>query len=203
MSPRVFVGVSMTRTLIAAMLAMMTLLTPLALAQGETNETRDAPADEGEQAWVDDCPPDMMCAYDTPQEYGDEDCIECSGPVDDGAEPGQSLGPEDCIDCMQAPRDDAGTCMDGQDANETCDDDVQYLDGGEPTRGPTDGSCEYCRGGENDDENVVQPPEGAEGGITSVQDESAEQKSPVPAPAVALGILAVAGAALILVARRK
>lgn len=100
------------------MLTLATLtLAPLALAQ-ETNGTRPDDA-----AWVDDCPPDMMCAAgaDEPHAYGPEGCIECSGPAPAGE-----------------------TCMDGAQGNETCDPDVYYLGG--PTRGPEDGSCENCRG---------------------------------------------------------
>lgn len=83
-----------------------------------------------DQAWVDDCPPEHMCAAgaDDPQAYGDEDCIECSGPSDAGNET-ISYGPDDCIDCTGAPVGDPSTCMDGAQDGESCLDDVQYLGG--------------------------------------------------------------------------
>ena len=185
-----------------ALLGLLLALAPTALAQeGEEKPSDDARPDDA--AWVEDCPPDMMCAAGAEDEnatygdcgaevcaYGGEDCIECSGPSDSGgAEPGQALGPDDCIDCMRPPADDsAHTCMDGQQEGETCRDDVQYLDGGEPTRGPADGSCENCRGEEA--EPISAPAEAAE--------------NKVPAPAVALVIVASAMAlAVLLVARRQ
>ena len=132
------------RTMLALM-ALLALASPLAVAQ-DANDTKtdedpqrppDGSADPSspsqaagdDAAWVDDCPPDMMCAYqgeERPQQFGPEGCIECSG---------------------LPPEDQGSTCMDGEQENETCRDDVQYLDGGgEPTRGPVDGSCENCRG---------------------------------------------------------
>lgn len=200
------------RTLLIA-LTLALLATPLALAQenAEKNETPDRPDDA---AWVEDCPPDMMCAAgsEDPQPYGDEGCIECSGPVDgpsdenatydgncggevcayDGEERPQQLGPDGCIDCM-GPVDNGSNCMDGAQENETCRDDVYYMDG--PTRGPEDGSCENCRG---DD---VTPPDAES--HTPPLDTATEEKSNVPAPAVALAILALAGVALLALPRRK
>jgi hypothetical protein len=197
----------MRPTLYIIMLAL--LAAPIAAAQDDADDTKDdTPERPDHAAWIEDCPPDMMCAAGDPQPYGDEGCIECSGPVDDGgAEPGR-LGPDDCIECMRPPANE-GTCMDGQQENETCrpqrdcvasgssadacGDDVQYLDGGapEPTRGPADGSCEYCRGDE------VQPD--AESHAPVVEGAPAA----VPAPAVALGILALAGVALLALPRRR
>lgn len=89
----------MTRTALPLALLGLTLaFLPAALAQ-EDNATRPDDA-----AWVDDCPPDMMCAAGsddgTPSvpcpegetcadkaaaggnPYGAPGCIECSGPVD-------------------------------------------------------------------------------------------------------------------------
>lgn len=207
----------MRALLIALTLAL--LATPLALAQENTekNETSDRPDDA---AWVDDCPPDMMCAAgsEDPQPYGDEGCIECSGPVDgpadenatdDGEERPQQLGPDGCIDCM-GPVDGGSNCMDGQQETETCRDDVYYMDG--PTRGPADGSCEYCRGDASDDASSpsqaaggdeATPPD-AESHTPPLDTASEDQKAAnVPAPAVALAILALAGVALLALPRGK
>jgi hypothetical protein len=165
------------RALMLAPVAMTMLVmglagVPLATAQdadcpeGQT----DTPEGCSEQAWTEDCPPDMMCAageagggnasgevepapdcggevcaYDTPQQYGNESCIECSGPNDP-----QQFGNESCIECMPGPVD---SCMDGASEGEDCDDDVQYMD--DPTRGPSDGSCEFCRGDEAHEEGDV------------------------------------------------
>ncbi|MEA3190551.1 MAG: hypothetical protein QOD77_1133 [Thermoplasmata archaeon] len=92
------------QNLLLLALAASLVLAPAALAQEEPACPEGftmTPEGCSQQAWVDGCPPDHMCAA-----YGPDDCIDCSGPVDDGG---------------------AGTCMDGADANETCRDDVQYL----------------------------------------------------------------------------
>lgn len=187
----------MMRDMVAATIALLTLLAPLAAAQEET-KPEEKPA-EGEQAWVDDCPPDRMCAYaggegepkDEPTYSGD-----CGGEVCASDSP-EALGPEDCIECS-GPRDDTGsTCMDGQQENETCRDDVYYLDG--PTRGPADGSCENCRGEEQEPINSHAPAEGE----VAVQDETATQTNSVPAPAIALGLLAAAAVAILVIPGRK
>jgi hypothetical protein len=78
MTPARVLAASMTRTALSVALLGLTLASlPLALAQ-EGNATRPDDA-----AWVDDCPPDMMCAAADPQPYGADGCIECTGgPVD-------------------------------------------------------------------------------------------------------------------------
>lgn len=69
----------MTRTALPlALLALLLALLPSAVA--------DEGARPDDAAWVEDCPPDMMCAA------GGEDA------------PG-ALGPEGCIDCMAPPAD--------------------------------------------------------------------------------------------------
>jgi hypothetical protein len=149
---------SMAKTLPWALLGLLTLV-PAAMAEDAKPTCPDGsePGPDGcaQNAWVEDCPPDMMCAYgdgadgnaadgnatDGPT-YGD-----CGGEVcayDDPARP-ISYGPDDCIDCSGPV--DGGTCMDGSATD--CDD-VQYLDGREPARGPSDGSCPHCRGEESD-----------------------------------------------------
>jgi hypothetical protein len=111
---------SMTRTIATIGLLALLVAAPAALAQ-DANETDEKPhvdcppgetcsdkaaggARPDDAAWVEDCPPDMMCAAGA-EEYGSDGCIECTGgPVGE-------------------------TCMDGQQAGETCDPDVQYLGG--------------------------------------------------------------------------
>ncbi|HUR68826.1 MAG TPA: hypothetical protein VM370_06225 [Candidatus Thermoplasmatota archaeon] len=186
------------RTLLA-LLTLSLLTLPLAFAQ-EDNSTRppDGSADPSspsqaagdDAAWVDDCPPDMMCAAganDT-DEHPDGRPDVCDADVDcaGGTNP---YGSPDCIECTGGPVDAGSDCMDGADDNETCRDDVYYLGGEpEPARGPADGSCENCRG------DVVEPE------TAGAASDAAAEKS-VPAPAVALVILAGA-AALVLSARR-
>jgi hypothetical protein len=70
----------------------------------------ETPEGCSQQAWVDDCPPDHLCAAavdgpDEPIAYGNDTCIECSGVADGPAQP--------------------QTCMDGAEAGEVCDGDVQ------------------------------------------------------------------------------
>lgn len=97
------------RALLATLLALLAFA-PLAMAVD--NDTTDASDRPDDAAWVEDCPPDMMCAY------GSEDCIECTRGPADGS----------CENCRGDNVTD-GTCMDGADAGEACDPDVQYLDG--------------------------------------------------------------------------
>lgn len=109
------------RVLILTMLALLALA-PIAAAQEKTNET-DEPARPDDAAWVDDCPPDMMCAAggDDPQEFGPDGCIECSRGPDDGS----------CEFCRgEDTPNDGSTCMDGASEHEVCRPDVRYLDGG-------------------------------------------------------------------------
>ena len=130
---------SKTMRLLTAMMLALLALAPLASAQEEKTDTSERPSDA---AWVDDCPPDMMCAYggsdDAPTydgncgaevcAYGEEGCIECSGLP----EPGRGPADGSCEHCRgdgEVPRDGA-TCMDGASETEICDRDVQYLDGG-------------------------------------------------------------------------
>jgi hypothetical protein len=120
------------RTLIPLALAALLTVAP-ASAQDESPACPDGQVETPEgcsdQAWIDpaDCPPEHMCAAGNPgstQSYGNESCIDCSGPVD---EPVQ-YGNESCIDCTSIPPDPQ-TCMDGADEGETCLEDVQYLGG--------------------------------------------------------------------------
>lgn len=190
----------MTRYLIAVLLALVAALAPTALAQDEakSNETESRPDDA---AWVEDCPPDMMCAAsdgsteeepsDGPTYDGNCGAEVCAYDSHNDAEerPDGSFGPDDCIECSTPPRDEptSDTCMDGQQEGEACDDDKQYFGG--PDRGPADGSCEYCRGGEGD------------AGVTDVGTESASNAD-VPAPALALALLAIGGVAMLALPRR-
>lgn len=158
------------RTLPALALLGLLMLAPAASAGTEEPACPDGaepkdgacPDQTPDQAWVDDCPPDMMCAmgngtagHDEPVAYGPDGCIDCSGPVESHA----------------------GSCMDGTAAD--CRDDVQYLDGGaEPVRGPVDGSCETCRG---------DAAEGADGAAASVQSAGL-----LPVAVLAIAVLALA-----------
>lgn len=104
-------------TLAVALLGMLLAATPLALAQSETNETT---TDEGQQAWVDDCPPDMMCAFGA-DESSDENATaprDCGGEVcayDESEKPapsgecmdGSACRPEDCEYCRTLDGTDA------------------------------------------------------------------------------------------------
>lgn len=168
------------RTMLA-LLALLALASPLAAAQDATDEKKeDGPARPEDAAWVEDCPPDMMCAYAGESAEGENATYgDCGGEVcaSDAGEP-VPHGPEDCIECSAPPRDDGVTCMDGAQEGEACLDDVQYLDGGaEPARGPADGSCESCRG-------------------EDLAAESAETNA-VPLPQLFVVLAALAGAVLV------
>ena len=170
------------RTLLIALLALTAL--PLAAAQDPDQPTSD---DDAQDAWVKDCPPDMMCAYGS---GGDEnatykgDCGADACAYDGTVERPNPYGPEGCVECTGGPVDDGSPCMDGQQEGESCRDDVQYLDG----RGPP--TCENCRG--EDAEPISAP---ADGGVTSV--EASEAKNEVPLPAVLVALAALAAAVLI------
>ena len=111
------------RSNLLALAAMTLMLVPAAAAQEDAKTCPDGYVDSPEgcsrQAWVDDCPPDMLCAAgaDEPVQYGNESCIECSGIAD--PEP-IHYGDDGCIDC-------SGVTDDAPDG-----------------RGPVD--CEFCRG---------------------------------------------------------
>lgn len=178
------------RTLLIALLALAAL--PLAAAQDAPDQPTSN--DESQDAWVKDCPPDMMCAYGT-GDGADENATykgDCGAEVcayDDAGERPNPYGPDGCIECSGPAPDQGSTCMDGQQDGEACRDDVQYLDG----RGPP--GCENCRGEEA--EPISAPADGAagDGGVTSVDD--AEAKNEVPLPAVLVAIAALAAAVLI------
>lgn len=178
----------MTRTLLfLALVAAFLAAAPLVSAQ-ETKE--EEPADGG-NAWVDDCPPDMMCAFqsnesgDAPKDDRPTYDGDCGGEVcayDGGERPRDDatpLGPDGCIECSQGPsRGGDGTCMDGRDEGERC--------GG--------ADCEYCRtldgGGSGDAEPV-----------STEADQADEAKNAVPG--VALGALVASAGLLALVLRRR
>ena len=144
---------------------------PLAAAQDPDAPTN---SDGSQDAWVKDCPPDMMCAYG---EGGDENATykgDCGAEVCATQERPNPYGPEGCIECSGPAPDQGASCMDGAEAEVNCRDDVQYLDG----RGPAD--CENCRGGE------AAPAEVASG-----------SRSDVPLPAVLVVLAALAAAVLV------
>lgn len=135
-----------TKVVGLALLATLMMLAPVTAAATQdgnsTNETgsTDRPDDA---AWTEDCPPDMMCAYShsntsEPHAYGDEDCIECSGPIaDDG---NATRDPDTPVDSgMPVPGNATGW-----DPATDCPADSQCLANGD---GPTyDGNCggEVC-----------------------------------------------------------
>lgn len=160
------------RTTLALLTLALLTAAPLAFAQEEPatdkNETRPDDA-----AWVEDCPPDMMCAADAGDEpSGDEPT---RGPADGscencrGDEEPVLYGNDGCIDCSGPINSHSNaTCMDGADPGEACDPDVQYLGGPQPE---------------------------------TTADETT--RNAVPAPAVAAAILALAGAAALVLPRRR
>ena len=92
---------SMTRTALPtlALLGLTLALLPAALAQAED------PARPDDAAWVEDCPPDMMCAASANETAGEEPTHgDCGAEVCAYDSPG-ALGPSDCIECMQPPVD--------------------------------------------------------------------------------------------------
>lgn len=107
-----------------ALLGLMLTLVPAALAGNETacpDGTVAGPEGCSQQAGI-DCPPDAFCI------------AQADG---NGTEP-LPMGPEGCIDCSGPG---GPSCMDGTGVD--CRGDVYYL-GGEPGRGPADGSCDNC-----------------------------------------------------------
>lgn len=189
-------------------LALLMTAAPMAAAQEDPE-----PPQDGGDAWVKDCPPDMMCAYgggEAPAcDAGNETCDD--GRVYKGDDPGDdqptydgdcggevcAYGDEDCIECS-GPVDEGGsTCMDGQQGEEVCRDDVQYF-GGEPTRGPADGSCENCRGDTAAEEGA---PTDA-GPISSHAGAVDEGQNQVPGAAL-VGTLAALGIAGLALRRRQ
>lgn len=160
-------------------LALLLAVAPPALAQDEADQKPERPDDA---AWVEVCPPDMMCAA------GADGSAEDDKPTYDGdcggevcayqGEPG-TLGPDGCVDCMQPPKDQGSGCMDGEQAGETCRDDVQYM----------------------------APPAAGEAPAEQQADgqPKAAERASVPGASVgaALGILAVAAIALTLLTGRR
>jgi len=100
-------------------LVAVLLLVPLASAQDNETKPPDDAARPDDAAWVEDCPPDMMCAMDMPvdnstHEYGPEDCIHCShAPVPDGSEEPWAESCPDGAECLAgSPEDDAPAALD-------------------------------------------------------------------------------------------
>lgn len=195
----------MLRILSATILALA-IMVALPMAAAEEN-----PEDPEDKAWVDDCPPDQMCAFggaeEEPQSYGDEGCIECSGPVDEGGdEPTYSgdcggevcaydepvedspetRGPEDCEYCRggndtaEPGSIDGSNCMDGQQEGEDCRDDVLYMTPPKTGDGIPEGAV-------------------AKGDETDAQ---ADEKRDVPGPGLVLAALGMLAAGLIVMARK-
>lgn len=185
----------MTRTLLTTALLGLLLAAPLAFAQEEqppTNESRDA--------WVKDCPPDMMCAYgggsgegvdctDAANETREEcqTCPECpkshapaDGPTYDGNCGGEvcAYGNESCIECSGPVDDGSDNCMDGQQEGEAC-------------RGA---DCENCR--------TLTGNEGGEKAPADGEVQSDASTNEVPGFAAALVFVGMAAAVLV-VARRR
>jgi len=167
------------RTLLclATVLALLAAA-PVALAQqASDNSTRPDDA-----AWVEDCPPDMLCAAGAPEEGNataeptrgpaDGSCENCRG---DANETPILYGSDGCIECSGPAPTGGDTCMDGASPAEQCDPDVQYLGGSPPA---TDSSH-----------------------APVVESDGGDEKA-VPAPAVAVLIVG-AGVAMVLLGRRR
>lgn len=183
----------MMRALPSLALLGLLLVAPPALAQDEK-----PPTNESQDAWVKDCPPDMMCAYGGGAEEVDcstaengtreecqsscDDCRVISAPADsptyNGSCDGEvcAYGNESCIECS-GPVSDEGSdnCMDGQQEGEVC-------------RGA---DCENCRTLDG----------GVEGAPASgdVQSEGATKQ----VPGFALGVVFAAMAVAVLVVARR
>src|SRR5688572_7058474 len=87
-------GVSSTMRMLLP-LAIVALLTLAPVMAQETQADPDCP--EGQTATPEGCSEPTECdadVCDTPMTYGNESCIECSGPVDDP----RPLGNESCIE---------------------------------------------------------------------------------------------------------
>jgi hypothetical protein len=103
--------------------------------------TLDAPADDG-NATAAGPPGDGMCRHDgslddkcAGETRPTEDCVD-GCPRGSGDNMSYGCATESCA-ADSGPVDGGSTCMDGQQGNETCRDDVQYLGG---QGAPTDGS---------------------------------------------------------------
>lgn len=126
----------MIRTATVAFAALLLVALPAAFAQDEGNQTTENPA------WVQDCPPDMMCAA---SEGNATDNTNDTKPHVD-CPPGETCT-DKAAGGARSPQGNATSdnCMDGQQEGEVCDGNVYYMTP-PPTRGPANGTCEECRG---------------------------------------------------------
>jgi hypothetical protein len=131
-----------------ALLAGLLMLAPLAAnaaADGEDGSPGSDALRPDDAAWVDDCPPDMMCAMDRDDNAtrGPEDCEYCR------------YGPDDCIDCS-APVDNTTWGTD-------CPPDVWCMNDGPVDEPPIceGGPCDYDPSGESNDPEAGEAPIGA------------------------------------------
>lgn len=158
----------MMRTLLPlAFLAMLFAAAPPAAAQdaNESEKTNETPRDGG-NAWVEDCPPDRMCAFGggAADSRGGYDC---STPENETRE-----------ECYVDPGAPQGECMDGSRCDMSDCPDCRTLTG-DDTAGEAD--------------PIRAPVEGAEGeaGVTSADDNEVPGFA-VAGVLVTLGLLGVA-----------
>lgn len=132
----------------AGLLVLVALLSIAGIASAEEKANESNTTRPDDAAWVEDCPPDHMCAFGAeenesePIAYGNESCIECSGPA---------RGPEDCENCRgdtpvhsHMPVDGNAT---GWDPSVDCPEGSQCLangadDGREPDTESADGEAQ-------------------------------------------------------------
>lgn len=127
----------MTKDLIrVALFAILLMLAPLAAAETDSGNTTEGSSERPDDAaWVEDCPPDMMCAASgsgdgsTENVTRGEDCEYCRDHQD-----------QDCLDCLGAPGADDDTTW-GTD----CPPEVFCMGNGEAD-GPDDAGWVDCDG---------------------------------------------------------
>ena len=117
------------KTVIAALLAAAFLASaPFAAAEEESEKPDETEPEDGGNAWVEDCPEDMMCAFGggssgmtVPEDEGDGTC--------DADACSHAGAPDEPVSS-----DDGATCMDGSATD--CDDGRQYFGGDADGREP-------------------------------------------------------------------
>lgn len=169
-----------------ALIALAALLAVASVAAAqESNETKTEEQSEprdGGNAWTEDCPPDMMCAYGGSSEEPTE-------PKEDNA---TTRGPADCEYCRggDAPTSNESDVQDGGNAwVEDCPEGMMCAadSGSEPIPYGPEG-CIECSAPPTDDANTEADP------VNTAADDKAAETDATQKSVPGLGILAVAGA---------